>query len=94
MIWTKCLLTTASFPRRGPLREKGLRAVLPAGCLAVPGEVHCRLKETPEEYLDLVWQENPLEDPDNPSENDSSDFRQVQQGDIPEKRERKNPGMV
>jgi len=45
-----------------------------------------RLKETPEAYLDRVWEENPLEGPDDPGGSGSSGLGEVPREEAPEKK--------
>jgi len=45
-----------------------------------------RLKETPKEYLDRVWEENPLEGPDDPGGSSSSSRGERPQEEAPEKK--------
>lgn len=52
----------------------------------VEREVYHQLKTTPEEYLDRVWEENPLEGPRDPGGNDSSDLGETLREEAPEKK--------
>jgi len=52
----------------------------------VEREVCHRLKETPKEYLDRVWEENPLEGPDDPGGSGPSGPGEIPREEAPEKK--------